>query len=55
MSWPPDDAKLERVRGLMAEQGINAIVARAPDNVLYLTGFWGMTASCGRRAPGPVR
>src|SRR6188472_1782857 len=42
MPWPRDDAKLERVRGLMAEQGIDAIVARAPDNVLYLTGFWGM-------------
>ena len=42
MPWPRDDAKLERVRGLMAEQGIDAIVARAPDNVLYLTDFWGM-------------
>src|SRR6188768_1435666 len=42
MPWPPDEAKLERVRGLMAEQGLDAIVARAPDNVLYLTGFWGM-------------
>jgi Xaa-Pro aminopeptidase len=42
MPWPRDDAKLERVRGLMAEHGIDAIVARAPDNVLYLTGFWGM-------------
>jgi Xaa-Pro aminopeptidase len=42
MPWPRDDAKLEPVRGLMAEQGIDAIVARAPDNVLYLTGFWGM-------------
>src|SRR6476661_10225320 len=26
----------------MGEQGLNAIVARAPDNVLYLTNFWGM-------------
>jgi Xaa-Pro aminopeptidase len=42
MLWPRDDAKLDRVRSLMAEQGIDAIVARAPDNVLYLTGFWGM-------------
>jgi Xaa-Pro aminopeptidase len=42
MPWPRDDAKLDRVRSLMAEQGIDAIVARAPDNVLYLTGFWGM-------------
>ncbi|HEY7796060.1 MAG TPA: Xaa-Pro peptidase family protein [Gaiellaceae bacterium] len=42
MSWPRDDAKLERVRALMAEQDLDAIVARAPDNVLYLTNFWGM-------------
>ena len=42
MPWPRDDAKLERVRGLMADQGIDAIVARAPDNILYLTNFWGM-------------
>jgi Xaa-Pro aminopeptidase len=26
----------------MADRGIDAIVARAPDNVVYLTGFWGM-------------
>ena len=42
MSWPRDDAKLERVRGLMDEQELDALVVRAPDNVLYLTNFWGM-------------
>ncbi len=42
MAWPRDDAKLDRVRGAMDEQGVDAIVARAPDNVLYLTNFWGM-------------
>ncbi|HZR91262.1 MAG TPA: Xaa-Pro peptidase family protein [Gaiellaceae bacterium] len=42
MSWPRDDAKLERVRSLMAERGLDALVVRAPDNVLYLTNFWGM-------------
>ncbi len=42
MSWPRDDAKLDRVRELMRERGLDAIVARAPDNVLYLTNFWGM-------------
>src|SRR2546421_921749 len=26
----------------MAEQQLNALVVRAPDNVLYLTSFWGM-------------
>jgi Xaa-Pro dipeptidase len=40
--WERDDAKLDRVRALMAEHGLDAIVARAPDNVLYLTNFWGM-------------
>ena len=42
MSWPRDDAKLDRVRSLMAEEGLDALVVRAPDNVLYLTNFWGM-------------
>jgi len=42
MSWPSDDAKLDRVRALMAERGLDALVVRAPDNVLYLTNFWGM-------------
>ena len=42
MPWPRDDAKLDRVRSLMADQGLDAIVARAPDNVVYLTDFWGM-------------
>ncbi|HTO25548.1 MAG TPA: Xaa-Pro peptidase family protein [Gaiellaceae bacterium] len=42
MSWERDDAKLDRVRALMAEDGLDALVVRAPDNVLYLTNFWGM-------------
>jgi Xaa-Pro aminopeptidase len=42
MSWPRDDAKLGRVRALMAERELDALVVRAPDNVLYLTNFWGM-------------
>ena len=42
MSWARDDAKLARVRALMADQGLDAIVARAPDNIVYLTNFWGM-------------
>jgi Xaa-Pro dipeptidase len=42
MPWPRDDAKLERVRALMAEDELDALVVRAPDNVLYLTNFWGM-------------
>jgi Xaa-Pro aminopeptidase len=42
LTWNRDDAKLDRVRGLMAERELDALVVRAPDNVLYLTNFWGM-------------
>jgi Xaa-Pro aminopeptidase len=42
VAWTRDDAKLERVRALMAERDLDALVVRAPDNVLYLTNFWGM-------------
>jgi Xaa-Pro dipeptidase len=42
MAWPRDDAKLERVRALMDEAGLDTLVVRAPDNVLYLTNFWSM-------------
>jgi Xaa-Pro aminopeptidase len=42
VSWALDAAKLDRVRGAMAEQELDALVVRAPDNVLYLTNFWGM-------------
>jgi Xaa-Pro aminopeptidase len=42
MSWDRDDAKLARVRSLMADLDLDALVVRAPDNVLYLTNFWGM-------------
>jgi Xaa-Pro aminopeptidase len=42
VTWPRDDAKLERVRALMAEDEIDALVVRAPDNVVYLSNFWGM-------------
>ncbi|HXY17008.1 MAG TPA: Xaa-Pro peptidase family protein [Gaiellaceae bacterium] len=42
MEWGRDDARLERVRALMAERELDALVVRAPDNVFYLTNFWGM-------------
>jgi Xaa-Pro aminopeptidase len=42
MRWERDDAKLERVRALLDDRSIDALVVRAPDNVLYLTNFWGM-------------
>ncbi len=34
--------EVARVRALMADQELDALVVRAPDNVLYLTNFWGM-------------
>ncbi len=40
--WARDDAKLERVQALMAEHDLDALVVRAPDDVFYLTNFWGM-------------
>src|SRR5207237_1258560 len=40
--WARDDAKLDRVRSLMEDEGLDALVVRAPDNVLYLTNFWSM-------------
>jgi Xaa-Pro aminopeptidase len=42
MGWPRDEVKLERVRALMEEEGLDALVVRAPDNVLYLSNIWGM-------------
>ena len=42
MNWPRDDAKLDRVRGLLAERDLDALVVRAPDNVLYLSNYWCM-------------
>lgn len=40
--WTRDEAKLSRVRALLAERDLDALVVRAPDNVLYLTNYWGM-------------
>jgi Xaa-Pro aminopeptidase len=42
VNWPRDDAKLDRVRALLAEHDLDAFVCRAPDNVVYLANYWGM-------------
>jgi Xaa-Pro aminopeptidase len=42
MTWPIDTAKLDRVRSLMKDQDLAALVVRAPDNILYLTNYWCM-------------
>src|ERR1700675_179186 len=42
MAWPADKTKLDRVRSLMKDQDLSALVCRAPDNVVYLTNYWCM-------------
>src|SRR5271169_5381194 len=42
MPWPIDEAKLNRVRALMKDQDLTALVVRAPDNLVYLTNYWCM-------------
>ncbi len=42
MPWSVDATKLDRVREMMAAEDLDAIVARTPDNILYLTNYWCM-------------
>jgi len=42
MSHSRDEAKLDRVRRLMEEQDLDALVVRSPDDVLYLSDYWCM-------------
>jgi Xaa-Pro aminopeptidase len=42
MAWPTDEQKLSRVRALMKEQDLDALVVRAPDNIVYLSNYWCM-------------
>jgi len=42
MPYPVDIAKLDRVRALLKQQGLTALVCRAPDNVVYLSNYWCM-------------
>ncbi len=42
MPYPIDERKLERVRELMKRDDLDALVVRAPDNVVYLTNYWCM-------------
>jgi Xaa-Pro dipeptidase len=37
-----DQEKLRRVRQMMERHNLDAIVVRAPDNILYLTNYWTM-------------
>ncbi len=42
MLHPMDREKLDRVQRRMAAENLDALVVRAPDNVLYLTDYWCM-------------
>jgi Xaa-Pro aminopeptidase len=42
MGYAVDREKWERVRQIMARDDLDALVVRAPDNVLYLTNYWTM-------------
>ncbi len=42
MPYPVDEKKLTKVRSLMAEHDLDALVVRSPDNVVYLTNYWPM-------------
>ncbi len=42
MAWPVDEPKLARVRELLAERDVDALVCRAPDNLVYLADYWPM-------------
>jgi len=42
MPYPIDEPKLKRVREMMAQHDLDALVVRAPDNIVYLTNYWCM-------------
>jgi Xaa-Pro aminopeptidase len=42
VSWPVDHPKLDRFRAMMAEQELDAVIVRSPDNIVYLDSYWGM-------------
>ncbi len=42
MPYPLDQEKWRRIRERMEKENLDALVVRAPDNVLYLTNYWTM-------------
>jgi len=42
MAWPVDHHKLERVRAELRARELDALVVRAPDNIVYLDSYWCM-------------
>jgi Xaa-Pro aminopeptidase len=41
-AYSKDEEKWKRVRRMMEEKDLDALVVRAPDNILYLTNYWTM-------------
>jgi len=42
VSYPVDEKKWQRVREMLEQHHLDALVVRAPDNILYLTNYWTM-------------
>ncbi len=42
MPYPLDHEKWTRLRRAMSEKDLDAVIVRAPDNILYLTNYWTM-------------
>jgi Xaa-Pro aminopeptidase len=42
VSYPVDEKKWQRVREMLERHHLDALVVRAPDNILYLTNYWTM-------------
>ncbi len=42
----PDEARLARLRAQMHEAGLDALILRLPEHILYTTGFWPMNGLC---------
>jgi Xaa-Pro dipeptidase len=42
VGYPVDQEKWRRVRQMMESHNLDAVVARAPDNILYLMNYWTM-------------
>jgi Xaa-Pro aminopeptidase len=47
----PDEERLTRLRGQMQAAGVDALVLRLPENILYATGFWPLNGVCAALFP----
>lgn len=47
----PDEERLARLRAQTAASGLDALVLRLPENILYTTGFWPINGLCAALFP----